>query len=270
MLLISKYLIWLVVYAVLGWVWESAYCTITEKKWANRGFLYGPLCPIYGFGAIFMILGWMLTRNAGLNPSPVVVFVVVALGSAVLEYVTSWALEALFHARWWDYSDMPLNLNGRICLPASLLFGAMGLLMCYVLYDPTISITESFALWVIELVALLLMCAVSIDTTLTVNALTTFAQTCDNIANSVNDHMDAFVDGHVESSATKREEREFEKAERKKRLAEMGGSVRSAAGRIVRVMPEKNTRRGEEFKQLISDLRERREAKKAEKATEKE
>ena len=142
---VSRYVVWFLVYSVLGWMYESTYCTIVERKWANRGFLYGPLCPIYGFGVIGMIAVWQLVQAEGISVSPWQVFVVTALGTAVLEYLTSWALEKLFHARWWDYTDMPLNVNGRICLPATVLFGLMGLLVVYVLYQPTMDITNMAA-----------------------------------------------------------------------------------------------------------------------------
>ena len=255
MLIISRCIIWLVVYGVVGWVYESTYCTVAESKWQNRGFLYGPICPIYGFGAILMMLGWNLILRAGLEPSALQVFVAVALTSAVLEYATSWALERLFHARWWDYSNMPLNLNGRICLPASLLFGLMGLLVVYVLYDVTIAVTNRVPLWGIEVLALVLVCLLSIDTTLTVSALTRFALICDSVSESVNAHMDKFFDGKVDAAARLRERERYATAASKQKLMEMGLSVRSAARRIYATSSESTVRWREQAERFLRVLR---------------
>ncbi len=117
-------------YSFLGWVWESIYCTINEKKWADRGFLFGPICPIYG--ACVIITSVLFSSIPALmDPSfPVwAIFILCVIGSAIAEFGTSWVLEKRFHARWWDYSHMPLNIQGRICLPVSLAFGAAGVLV---------------------------------------------------------------------------------------------------------------------------------------------
>ncbi len=110
-----------------GWIYESIYCTVKTTHWQNRGFLFGPICPIYGFGflgASFLYIKVMVENHVSLSWP--VLFLICAAGSAVLEYVTSYVLEKLFHARWWDYSKVPLNINGRICLPATTGFGIAG------------------------------------------------------------------------------------------------------------------------------------------------
>ena len=234
---VSRYLVWFVVYSVFGWIYESTYCTIVERKWANRGFLYGPLCPIYGTGVIAMIAAWQAVQDAGIAVTPWQVFLVTALGTAVLEYVTSWAMEKLFDARWWDYTDMPLNINGRICLPATVLFGLMGLLVVYVLYQPTIDITNMVAPVLVEALSLLLVALVVVDATLTVSALTQFAQMAAAVTNNVNEHMDAFVNEAMErrTAAAESLEREREKFSREAlaaRMGEMNQIVSSAAMRV--------------------------------------
>ena len=105
-----------------GWILESIYANMKDGKWQNRGFLYGPLCPIYGIGGIGVYLFYLFSD---IRSTPLL-FCIFALGSAVLEYMVSFVLEKVFHAVWWDYHYMPLNLNGRICLPASLCFGLIG------------------------------------------------------------------------------------------------------------------------------------------------
>ena len=128
---ICKYFVYFIIFSFFGWIWETIYCTVKNREWANRGFLFAPLCPIYGVGAVAIIL---VANNIGVsNYQWWHIFIIAVLGSMVLEYVTSWLLEKLFHAYWWDYSDMPLNINGRICLPCSLGFGVAGLIVIYVL-----------------------------------------------------------------------------------------------------------------------------------------
>ncbi len=195
---VSAVFVWFVIYSVFGWVYESTYCTINERKWENRGFLYGPCCPIYGTGIMSMMLLWHSLTQQGLTPEWYQVFLVSMVGSAILEYATSWTLERLFHARWWDYSNMPLNLNGRISVPSSVFFGLGGLLVVYVLYEPTLSITTHAALWVMELLSLVLAFIIAADTAITVSALKRIARAASTINRRVNEHMDQLVAGAVE------------------------------------------------------------------------
>lgn len=262
---ISRYVVWLVIYSVLGWIYESTYCSIVDRKWANRGFLYGPLCPIYGFGVIGMIALWQAVLNAGVAVEPWQVFAVAAAGSAVLEYATSWVLERLFHARWWDYTNMPLNLNGRICLPATVLFGLGGLLVAYVLYEPTVAITNAASPVLVEGLSLLLIALVSVDATLTVSALTRFAHAATSVSNAINEHMDQFVAGAVEKSeaaagAFAQERERFGKTIRASRVGEMGALAVSAARRIHKVIPASGdaSLQTSQLDKLLHDLRELR------------
>ncbi len=127
---LTWYFVEFIFYSFLGWVWESIYCTINEKKWADRGFLFGPVCPIYGGCVIAVSLIFGLVPLFADPSFPIwAIFIICCIGSAIAEFGTSWVLEKRFHARWWDYSDMPLNIQGRICLPVSLLFGAAGVVV---------------------------------------------------------------------------------------------------------------------------------------------
>lgn len=266
---LSACIVCLVAYSVLGWVYESTYCTIKEGRWENRGFLYGPLCPIYGVGVLLMILAWQKVVQSGLAPEPWQVFLVAALGSAVLECATSWVLEKLFHARWWDYRDMPLNLNGRICLPATTLFGLAGLLVAYVLYEPTVGYLTSISQLVLQVLSLIFTSLISADTTLTVSALTRFSKIAASINDSVNGHMEAFVQDArargMSAAETMSAERErFAESVRASRLGEMGTSVRSAARRVRTFIPEQTPELPdslpssfEELTRLVEEIRKR-------------
>ena len=119
---LSRYICLFFIYSFMGWIYETLYCTIKNGKWENRGFLFGPACPIYGTGAVAISVIMKVTIGNGIVLSLWQIFLIAFIGSAGLEYITSWGLEKLFHAAWWDYSDFPLNLHGRISLFTSLGF----------------------------------------------------------------------------------------------------------------------------------------------------
>lgn len=113
-----------IIYAVIGWVTEVIYQAVSKGIVVNRGFLNGPVCPIYGFGSLFVIL---LVKTLGLDyssfSSDTKVFLLGMLLSTMLELVGGYALLKIFHARWWDYSTKPFNFHGYICLEFSIIWG---------------------------------------------------------------------------------------------------------------------------------------------------
>lgn len=115
-------------YSFCGWIYESTLVSIQNKTLVNRGFLNGPIVPIYGAGAtvVYMFL-------SGIPNRPVLIFIIGMLVATVLEYLTSYVMEKLFHAKWWDYSNYKYQFQGRICLLASFLWGFLSLLMMDVL-----------------------------------------------------------------------------------------------------------------------------------------
>ena len=128
MVTIETYIIWFVFYSLLGWCYEVLICSIKHRLFVNRGFLFGPYCPIYGFGAVIDIIVLRSIEN------PAVLFLSGAILACVLEYATSWGLETLFHNRWWDYSGKALNINGRVCLLGAIVFGAFAVLLIKVVH----------------------------------------------------------------------------------------------------------------------------------------
>lgn len=115
-------------YSFCGWIYESCLVSFQKKTWVNRGFLNGPIVPIYGAGAtvVYVCL-------SGIPDQPTLIFLAGMAAATLLEYVTSYVMEKLFHARWWDYSHYKYHIKGRICLLASLLWGFLSLLMMDVL-----------------------------------------------------------------------------------------------------------------------------------------
>jgi len=116
-----------IIYSVIGWIYESTLVSVKSKTLVNRGFLAGPIIPIYGCGALILYLAvWNYRDNLFL------VFIVGALSATVLEFVTSWVMELIFHTRLWDYSYWPLNYKGRVCLFISLFWGILSVLMIFI------------------------------------------------------------------------------------------------------------------------------------------
>ena len=160
-------LIWIFfIYAFLGWCTEVSYAALVTGKFVNRGFLNGPVCPVYGFGVVIVLA--CLTPLA--DNLPLLFLGSVALTSA-LEWFTGFVLEKLFHQRWWDYSDQPFNLNGYICLRFSVAWGFACMFVVKLLH-PTVLLFIRLIPRPVGIVLLALMGGVTaVDLTATVSAI---------------------------------------------------------------------------------------------------
>ena len=121
---ILTFLTYFPIYAFLGWCLEVIYASVNTGKFVNRGFLNGAVCPIYGFGAVLLII--FLTPLS--NHLPLLFLASVTIAS-LLELVGGYMLEKLFHMRWWDYTEEPFNIGGFICLKFSLMWGLAGVFL---------------------------------------------------------------------------------------------------------------------------------------------
>ena len=153
---LGQWLLFFYLYCFLGWVWESCYVSLKQRRWVNRGFLRGPLLPIYGFGAVLILWATLPVRG-----SLALIFPLGMAAASALEYVTGAAMEALFKVRYWDYSNQPFNLNGHICLACSLAWGAFSILLVRVLHPPL----EDLVLWLPGFLTDVLACGLTIYTT---------------------------------------------------------------------------------------------------------
>ena len=120
------------IYAFLGWCTEVSYAALVTGKFVNRGFLNGPVCPVYGFGVVIVLAGL-----APLEENLLLLFLGSVALTSSLEWLTGFVLEKLFHQRWWDYSDQPFNLSGYICLRFSIAWGFACLFVVKLLH-PTV------------------------------------------------------------------------------------------------------------------------------------
>lgn len=264
----SQIIVWFAICALAGWVFESAYAMVTKGHWEKRGFLFGPICPIYGVGAVacFIVFGaW----NAEFPALPVwAVFLICMTGSAALEYVTSYVLERAFGTVWWDYSNMPLNLHGRICLPASLLFGAGGLLAVYVLLPAVTWVDGMIPALVFELSALVIVALIAVDATITCLSLSDLMrkvlaldeaanaqaeQTYQHVTDALHDATDRIQEAGTEAVSGIKSGA----AERAQRVRDLGTSLSARQRRMLSHMRRFNTERARKAVELLRGNSER-------------
>jgi uncharacterized membrane protein len=137
-------------YSCAGWAMELVVTLLQKGRLTNRGFFIGPICPIYGVGALVGTLAIGHVENL------IAIFCVSVVGAALLEYMTSFLMEKIFRVRWWDYSDQPFNINGRICLGALLGFGVAGVLIVRVFNPLLFAAFDSVNPELLDIIALIL------------------------------------------------------------------------------------------------------------------
>ena len=162
---IETWFLWLMIYSIIGWVYESTICSIGHRKLINRGFLNGPYCPIYGTGAVLVLLVLGRIQN------PVLLFFAGAVVTCSLEYLTSWLMEKLFHARWWDYSKRKFNIGGRVCLIGAVVFGAFSVVLVLVLHPFVKSLTDRLTDAALNWICAILFVGIVSDLVVTVKGL---------------------------------------------------------------------------------------------------
>ena len=157
-----KFFFWFLIYSFLGWLYESILCSVQEKKIINRGFLNGPYCPIYGTGSMLFLL------ILGHENNPLLLFIFGALIACALEYATSFAMEKLFHSRWWDYSDKKFNFQGRICLVGAIVFGLFAVALILLIHPFLTSLTEKIPPLILIIFTSVMLCAFISDILITI------------------------------------------------------------------------------------------------------
>ena len=217
----SQLVVWFSFFGLVGWLFESTYCSVVEKCWCNRGFLFGPICPIYGAGAVGAVAVFGNPVVSAALPPAWIIFLVCAVGASAIEWVTSVLMEKAFGTVWWDYSDLPLNLDGRICVPAATLFGLGGLAIVYVALPLIRAVNAAVAPLVFEVVALILMALLAADATLAVCALTEVLATVERVQGN----FDTRVQGALESGAEKADRLRDTGAEYADRVRETGAEA---------------------------------------------
>lgn len=175
----------IVIYSVIGYLCEVVYCFIINNgKFQNRGFLYGPYCPIYGFSSIAILI--LLDRY---KSSHLVIFIMAMLVSTVMEYFTSFMMEKIFNNKWWDYSEEKFNINGRVCLKNSLMFGILGVLLVFYINPNILSLINKIPNSILILISILVFIIMLIDTIISSNVAFKLSEKLRNIHEYVSNYV---------------------------------------------------------------------------------
>ena len=164
------------IYAILGWIIETTLVSIEKRKFVNRGFLIGPYCPIYGFGGLAITI---LLKNY--TQDPIVLFLMAVIICGTLEYFTSYIMEKIFKARWWDYSAKKYNINGRICLETVVPFGILGCLVMYVLNPITFKYLNMLSNSMLNIISAICFTIFITDNIVSYNVISSFTKTVKTI-----------------------------------------------------------------------------------------
>lgn len=162
---VIQWLFFFYFYCFFGWCFESTYVSLKNRRFVNRGFMRGPFLPLYGTGAIMMLLVSIPFRH-----NLFLTYVAGCVGATILEYITGVVMEALFKVRYWDYSNQKFNFQGHICLSSSLAWGGLTILMTEVLHKPVERFVLSIPQSVISVVTILLTFYIVSDFTLAFKA----------------------------------------------------------------------------------------------------
>lgn len=263
------------IYSVLGWICVTAYCSIGKRQFVNRGFLNGPLCPVYGFGALAVI--WLLRPVC---EYPILVFVAGAVVTSVLEYLTGYLLEKLFGLKLWDYSKRPFHIRGRVCLRNSLLFGLLSLLLVEFLHPVLHALLQKIPPWLLDAAAVVLFVLLLVDLAVTVCTVLQIsdklgqigqvleelnernAASLQQIGKRFNESMDALKEHQKERQAEAKERIDQLNA----RLSELLTQKRMQR-RIFKAFPNMQSKKHQEtldrFKELANQKRKKKRKKKS-------
>lgn len=240
-------MLWFVlIYGFLGWCSEVVFAAVNTGKFVNRGFLNGPICPIYGFGMLIVLL--CLQPFADHLP---LLFIGSVVLTSALEFVTGFVLEKVFHEKWWDYADTPFNIKGYICLKFSLLWGLAGTFIVRIVQPPIQKLVEWVPPTVGTVVLIALLALFLADFVITLIAVLKFPKRLrailelEHLLNTVSDGIGSNLSEGVTTLRDKNEEL-------KTTLQEKNGELRST-------LMEKN----DELKAVIEEKRADIEAKRA-------
>lgn len=163
---LSQLFLYFILYSFMGWVMETCYCSTLEHRLVARGFLYGPICPIYGGGVTLMILFF-----TPLKGNLVLFYVTAVVVMTSWEYLVGWFLEMTTHVKYWDYSQYRFNLKGRVCLWVALTWGVLSYLVIFFIHPPIQSLCENLPVWLEFMLCGAFLALLSVDAVLTIRHL---------------------------------------------------------------------------------------------------
>ena len=156
----NSWLVYFYFYSIFGWLFESGNVSIRQKKWVNRGFMKGPWLPLYGSGAVVILVATLPFAQY-----PVAVFFAGAVAATVLEYFTGVAMLELFKVRYWDYSYRKIQFQGHICLVSTIVWGLLSLLMVYIIHPWVAHLVGAVNVEVVNVVTFIITLLITYDFT---------------------------------------------------------------------------------------------------------
>lgn len=193
MLYVSKLFLCFIILSFLGWCLEVLYGRIVLKKFVNRGFLVGPLCPLYGVGGVLL---YLLLR--GYAKDPIMLMLASMAICSILEYLTSYIMEKIFKTRWWDYSNMKFNINGRICLEMIIPFGLLGLLVVYFIFPTALNVLNIIPDLAIYIATSLLFTLLLVDMAVSFKIISKFTRAMNSAPKDMTEEISKFVKNTLE------------------------------------------------------------------------
>ena len=163
---LSQLFLYFILYSFLGWVMETCYCSIMEHRLVARGFLYGPICPIYGGGVTLMILFF-----TPLKGNLVLFYAAAVVIMTSWEYFVGWVLEVTTHVKYWDYSQYRFNLKGRVCLWVALTWGILSYIVIFFIHPPIQSLVERLSVPLEFMLCGAFLALLAVDAVLTIRNL---------------------------------------------------------------------------------------------------
>ena len=231
---VFQWILFFLLYSLIGWIWESSYVSIKKHCFVNRGFMHGPMLPIYGAGALCILLSTL-----PVSEHVVLIFLVGMVSSTILEYITGAVMEKLFQVRYWDYTNQRCNLKGYICLSSSLAWGAFSVLLVKLIHPPISNLVRQIPEYLTQNLVLVLLTGGTVDFTLSFieaielrDMLERFAENNENLRR-VRMRLDvvrAVMDDNAETFKMRLEERFRKEAE--ELLEKAGANKEKLAGRL--------------------------------------
>jgi len=155
---IIQWLAFFMIYSFFGWCIESTLVSVSKKKIVNRGFLNGPMLPLYGFGSIVMLLSTLWIKD-----NILFVYIFGTIAATCLEYFTGATMEAMLHIKYWDYSNKMFNLHGYICLKSSLFWGVLTVFLVEIIHKPVANIITNIDVSILTIAVFVSLCIATID-----------------------------------------------------------------------------------------------------------
>ena len=266
-----RLIVYFFIYGFAGWCAEVAFASVKERRFVNRGFLNGPICPVYGVG-----VGAVVTLLEPWKDHLGLLYVASVILVTFIEWLTGYAMDKMFHHKWWDYSAMPLNIGGYVCLLFSLVWGAACVVIMKIVHPMTEKLTELVPFPLGLTLCVLFIAALAVDIAVTsagILKLNKRLEAMEKIAmelHEISDKMGINIHENVMDAVEKlerledrkediREDMRMRREELKKRYEELAAASTHVSRRLAKAFPKMESRK---HREILNELRERMEKRK--------